>query len=95
MELSNSVKISTVSSICLVGLVVVLKNILNVPAEILSKDIVLYIIIYSLFGWIMPSINERKERIKEKQKNVNAKYWYLVIIFLTLAIIGVYALKIY
>jgi hypothetical protein len=84
MKLSNHVKISIVASVSLLVLVITLKNILNVPAETLSGDIILYIIIYSLFG-VFPSLNE-------EQKSDNAKYWYLTIIITTLAIIGVYAL---
>jgi hypothetical protein len=84
MELSNQVKISIVAGACLLVLVITLKNILNIPAETLSRDIILYIFIYGLFG-VLPSL-------KEEQKYDNAKYWYLAIIIITLAIIGVYAL---
>ena len=45
MELSNQVKISIVAGACLLVLVITLKNILNIPAETLSRDIILYIFI--------------------------------------------------
>ena len=84
MKLSNQTKISIVAAACLLVLAISLKNILNVPTETLSRDIILYIFIYSLFG-VLPSV-------KEELKSDNAKYWYLAIIITTLAIIGVYAL---
>jgi hypothetical protein len=84
MKLSSQTSISIVSAACLLLLVITLKNILNVPAEILSGDIILYIFIYSLFG-VLPSL-------KKELKYEDAKYWYLAIIITTLAIIGVYAL---
>jgi hypothetical protein len=84
MKLSNQTRISIVSGACLLILVIALKNILNVPAETLTRDIVLYIFIYGLFG-VLPSL-------KEEQKYDNVKYWYLAIIITTLAIIGLYAL---
>jgi hypothetical protein len=84
MKLSNHVRISIVAAACLLVLAITLKNILNIPAETLSRDIILYIFIYSLFG-VLPSL-------KEEPKYDNAKYWYLSIIITTLAIIGVYAL---
>jgi hypothetical protein len=84
MKLSNNVRISIVAAVCLLVLVITLKNILNIPAETLSRDIILYIFIYSLFS-VLTSM-------KEETKYDNAKYWYLSIIITTLAIIGVYAL---
>jgi hypothetical protein len=84
MQLSNQTKIAILSAACLLGLTVVLKNILHVPAEILSRDIVLYIIIFSFFGIIFPSA--------EKKNCCKLIYWYLTILVVTLAIIGVHAL---
>jgi len=60
----------------------VLKNIIHVPAEILSRDIILYIFLYSLFGIIFPST---------KEKNPQVSYWYAAMIVVTVAIIAVYA----
>jgi len=84
MKLSTQVKISITSAICLLALAVALKNIIKIPAETLSRDIILYIFIYSIFG-IGPSLS--KERAEE-----NAKYWYAAIIIATIGIILVYAL---
>jgi hypothetical protein len=83
MKLSPQTSISIVSAACLLLLVIVLKNILNIPAETLSRDIILYIFSYSLFG-VLPSL---KEEVKYKE----ARYWFLTIIITTLGIIGLYA----
>lgn len=46
MKLNGQTKVSIVAGACLFRLVVVLKNILPVPADILSRDILVYIVIY-------------------------------------------------
>ncbi len=84
MRLSNQTKIATVSAVCLLGLTVILKNIIHVPAEILSKDIVLYIIIFSSFGIVFPSV--------ERTNCCKPIYWYVAILIVTVAIISVYVL---
>jgi hypothetical protein len=64
----------------------VLKNILLVPADILSRDILVYIIIYWAFTvFSLPGKEEAK-----KSKYDNPLYWSLLI---TLAIIVVYAIE--
>lgn len=83
MQLSNQTKIAIVSAACLLGLTVILKNVVHVPAEILSRDIVLYIIIFPFFGIIFPSV--------EKRNGIKMVYWYLTILVVTAAIIAVYA----
>jgi len=85
MKLTDQTKVSIFSAACLLGLVVVLKNFLRVPAEILLRDIVLYIIYFSAFSIVFPSL-------EEKSKWNKPLYWYLVIIITTVAIIAVYAL---
>lgn len=89
MNLSDKDKVSIVAGICLFGLVVVLKNILLVPADILSRDILVYIIIYWSFTVFSPSV---KKDVK-KSKYDNPLYWSLLIILITVAIIVVYAMK--
>ncbi len=85
MKLSNQTKISIFSAICLLGLVVVLKNVLRVPAEILLRDIIIYIPFYSVISIIYPSVDENKKYNKPT-------YWYLTILIVTLAILAVYIL---
>ena len=84
MKLSNQSKIAIFSAACLLGLTVILKNVVGVSAEILSRDIVNYIIIFSVFGTVLPSAGE-----KYSSKPI---YWYLAILATTLGIIAVYAL---
>ena len=89
MKLSDKDKVSIVAGICLFGLVVVLKNVLLVPADILSRDILVYIIIYWSFTvFSLPA----KEEVK-KSKYDTPLYWSLLIILITLAIIGVYSIE--
>jgi hypothetical protein len=71
---------------CLIALTVVLKNILLVPAETLSKDIIIYIIIYMGFIITYPLAKE------ESGKPKYTLLWVLIIILVTLAIIAVYAI---
>jgi len=84
MQLSNQTKIATFSAICLLGLTIILKNVIHVPAEVLSRDIILYIIIFPLFGIVFPSV--------EKKNCCKPIYWYMTILIVTVAIITVYAL---
>jgi fucose permease len=89
MKLSNKDKVSIVAGICLFALVVVLKNVLLIPTDILSRDILVYIIIYWAFTvFSLPA----KEEVK-KSKYDNPLYWNLLIILITLAIIAVYAME--
>jgi hypothetical protein len=89
MKLNDKDKVSIVAGICLFGLVVVLKNVLLVPADILSRDILVYIIIYWAFTvFSLPA----KEEVK-KSKYDNPLYWSLLIILITLTIIAVYAME--
>lgn len=84
MKLSNQTKISIFSAVCLLGLVVMLKNVLRVPAEILTRDIILYIPFYSVVSIVFPSVDGNKKCNKPI-------YWYLAILIVTVAILVVYA----
>jgi hypothetical protein len=89
MKLSDKDKVSIVAGICLFGLVVVLKNVLLVPADILSRDILVYIIIYWAFTvFSLPAKEEAKI-----SKYDNPLYWSILIILITLAIIVIYAME--
>ncbi len=76
MKLTNDVKISLVTAACLIALVAVLKNVIMVPAERLSSDVIIYIIIYMGFSMMKPK---------------NLLYGSIAIIAATAAIIGFYA----
>ncbi len=86
-QLTNKTKVSIVTAVCLVGLVVALKNLVGVSAEVLSKDVVLFILVYSAFSVLYPepSTGTRASALDKPL------FWSLLIILVTAAIIIVYA----
>jgi hypothetical protein len=88
MKLNNQTIVSIVTGICLLALVVILKNVLLIPAEILSRDIIIYIIIYTGF---ITSLSA-KDTVKKSFKYDTPLFWSTLIILITLAIITVYSL---
>ncbi len=84
--MNDKLVVPLTAAACLIFLTVVLKNILLVPAETLSRDIILYIIIY--MGFIVTYSFENDESGKPKY----TRLWVLIIILVTLAIIAVYAI---
>lgn len=87
MKLSNQVRVAICSAVCQLGLVIVLKNILQVPAETLSRNNILYGSFYSFIVILFLLLPD-----KEKTENKIPLHWYLIIIGVTLAIIALYAL---
>jgi hypothetical protein len=87
-ELTNQTKVSIVAGICLLALTIILKNVLLISGDVLSRDILLYIIIYWAFSLVYPA---KDERVKKSRWD-NPLYWSAVIILITVAIILVYAL---
>ena len=63
MKLRDEHKVSIVAGVCLFMLVVVLKNVLFVPADILSRDILIYIVIY----WAFTFFPLKKEEVKRSK----------------------------
>ncbi len=88
VQLSNKTKVSIVTAVCLLGLVVALKNILGVSAEVLSRDVVLFILIYTTFSIIYPE-PDADARVSTLDRPM---YWSLLIVLVTVAIILVYAI---
>jgi hypothetical protein len=78
--------VSIVSGICLVSLVAVLKNVLSIPPDVLSRDIILYIIVYMGF------ISSLSVKDKKHFKYDTPLFWSILIVLVTLGIIAVYAL---
>ena len=78
-KLSNDVKLSLVTAVCLLVLAVVSKNILRVQLDFIS--------LYGPFWVYIAYIISR-----DKQKESKALFWSLAIIFATLAIIILYAI---
>jgi hypothetical protein len=85
MKISDKDKVSIVAGICLFGLVVVLKNVLMVPADILSRDIIIYIVIY----WAFTVFPQSEKKGAKKSRYGKPLYWSLFIILITLAVIGI------
>jgi hypothetical protein len=69
------------------ALAVILKNVLGVPAAELSRDMIIFIVVYSGF-WMIPAIYAR--RVK-KSRFERPLFMSLLIVAVTLAIIAVYA----
>ncbi len=94
MRPTDKAKVAVVSAACLIGLTIVLKNVLNIPADVLSRDIIIYIIIYG--GFFIVLNFQEEEAPKEITTTPRRAYdspwfWSAVIIGITLAIIAVYA----
>lgn len=84
---NSRVVVSLTAGLCLILLTIVLKNVLHVPAERLSSDIILYIIIYMGLVIAIPFMDET-----EPLSPSRTMLWIVVIVIITLAIIGVYAI---
>jgi hypothetical protein len=85
--LSDQTKIASVSAICLMGLIIVLKNVVHVAPEVLSRDIILYIPFYLFCVWFPWTY----DRPVKKSKLDRPLVWSLVILAVTFGIITVYA----
>ena len=88
MKLNDQTIVSIVTGICLIGLVVVLKTVLLVSSDILSRDIIIHIIIYIGFITSLSAKNQAAKRFKYD----TPLFWSILIVLITLAIIAVYAL---
>jgi hypothetical protein len=87
-RLPDQIKVALVSALCLIALVVILKNVLHVAADVLSQDIIIYIIVYSGFTISHLSV----KNAGEKGWGTRPLFWNLLVIFMTVAIVLVYAL---
>jgi hypothetical protein len=85
--LSDEVKVASVSAICIMALVVVLKNVLHVPTDQLTRDMVLFSFFYAVF-WMIPWLGAWREK---KSRFGGALLWSLLIVAITAAIITLYA----
>jgi len=85
--LSDEVKVASVSAVCIMALVVVLKNVLHVPAAELSRDTVLLSFFYAVV-WMIPWLSGWREK---KSRFDEPLFWSLLIVAITIAIIALYA----
>ncbi len=94
MESKDKAKVAVVIAACLIGLVIVLKNVLLVPADVLSQDVIWYIILYGVFFVTLNFSAEGdvpKEDTKSRKAYDSPWVWSAVIVVVTLAIIALYA----
>jgi hypothetical protein len=88
LHLANKTKVYIVSTVCLLGLVVILKNLLRIPAEVLSRDIVLFILVFSTFSVLYPESSTEATPSRLDRPLV----WSLLIFLVTVAMVIVYAI---
>ena len=88
MKVIDQVMVPIVTGGCLVLLVAVLKNVLMVPQEVLSRDFIIYVIIY--IGYI--TAYSAREDDKRRFRYDTPVFWSILIVIITLAILGIYAL---
>ncbi len=94
MKSTDKAKVAVVIAACLIGLVIVLKNVLLVPADVLSQDVIWLIILYGVF---FVTLNFTAEEDVPKQGTRSRKtydspwVWSAVIIVVTLVISAFYA----
>ncbi len=50
MKAANRAMVGIVAAVCMMGLIVVLRNILSISADVLSRDMIIYVVVY--FGFI-------------------------------------------
>ena len=87
-RLDVRVKLSLLVAACLLSLVVLLKNVVGVSQEVLSRDFIIYAVIYACFALFTP-VQEAKQRVVGLD---SAFLSGLVIILTTVAIVTLYAL---
>ncbi len=88
---TDKAKVAVVAAACLIGLTIVLKNVLNIPADVLSRDIIIYIITCSGFITVLNFGEETPKETKQQNAYDNPWVWSALIFGITLAIIAAYA----
>lgn len=88
IHLGNRFRVSVVAAVCLLSLVVALKNIIAVPTLVLTRDIVIYIMFYSCFAFLCPDKSSETHPSLVEQP----LFWSALIILITLGITALYIL---
>jgi hypothetical protein len=84
---NGRITVPLTAGLCLIGLAIVLKNVFLVPAERLSSDMLLYIIIYIGFIVSFPLGDDTATGSPGR-----TMLWTVIIILATIGIIAVYAI---
>lgn len=81
MKLSNDVRVSLVTAVCILGLAIVSKNVLNVQLDFIS-----------LYGpvWVYIVYIITRDKTGKSKTCSSPLFWSLAIIAVTLAILAVY-----
>ncbi|MCD6590592.1 MAG: hypothetical protein J7K72_01325 [Candidatus Aenigmarchaeota archaeon] len=82
MKLSNEVKISLIAVICILVLTIISKNILHVQLDFISQYGPLWVYIVYIIS---------RDKTRQSKICSNPLSWSLAIIFVTLAILALYA----
>jgi hypothetical protein len=92
MKAANKAMVGIVAAICMMGLIVVLRNVLSVSADVLSRDVIVYVIVY--FGFIT-AVNFTEETPHDVPKKTydNPWVWSAIAVVVTLVIIAFYAFR--
>jgi len=88
MRLAARTQLSLVVAACLLGLVISLKNVVGVSAEVLSRDLTIYSVVYTSFALFAP-VQEAGAKVAGLH---GALLSGLVIILTTVAIVAFYAI---
>ena len=94
MEPQKKAVVGIVAALCMIGLIIVLENLLKVPADTISRDMIVYVVVY--FGFIS-GVNFTKEGDGEsggRRLVLDSPWTWSAIAFgITLVIIAVYAFR--
>jgi hypothetical protein len=88
IHFGNRIRVSVVAAVCLLSLVVALKNIVGVPTLVLTRDIVIFIMFYSGFAFLFPDKSSEMHPSLVEQP----LFWSALIILITLGIIALYTI---
>jgi hypothetical protein len=84
----NQTLVVLTAGACLLALVIALKNILNVPTEQLTRDLILYVCILGGLATSYPLVTRRRA----DRAIGHPGFWIAMIVSVTMAIIVMYAL---
>ena len=84
----NQTLVVLTSGACLLALVIALKNILNIPTEQLTRDLILYVCILGGLATSYPLVTRRRADMAIGHPGL----WIAMIVSVTMAIIVMYAL---
>ncbi len=86
IHLGNKVRVSIIAAVCLLALVAMLKNVLAVPAQVLTRDLIIYIVVYSCFAFLCPD----KSQGMQPTLTERPLFWTILIVLVTLGILALY-----